>query len=138
MMFVKWIAIVLVAGYLAGLALLYVKQRGMLFPIPTADRTAPDAAGLPEAEEHVLTTSDGEKVIVWHVPARPGRPVILYFPGNGDYRRSRQPLQGHDGGRHRPRRPVLSRLCRLERGAERGGPAAGRRGRPRPPPRPPR
>lgn len=85
MMFVKWIAIVLVAGYLAGLALLYVKQRGMLFPIPTADRTAPAAAGFPEAEEHVLTTSDGEKVIVWHVPARPGRPVILYFPSNGDF-----------------------------------------------------
>ncbi len=36
-------------------------------------------------EEHVLTTADGEKVIVWHVPARPGRPVILYFHGNGDF-----------------------------------------------------
>lgn len=85
MTFVKWIALVLVAGYLAGLALLYVKQRGMLFPIPTAERTAPAAVGFPEAEEHVLTTSDGEKVIVWHVPARPGRPVILFFPGNGDF-----------------------------------------------------
>ena len=38
-----------------------------------------------EAEEHFLTTSDGEKVIVWHVPAKPGRAVILYFPGNGDF-----------------------------------------------------
>ncbi|MBA2399861.1 MAG: alpha/beta hydrolase, partial [Bradyrhizobium sp.] len=26
-----------------------------------------------------------EKVIVWHVPAKPGRPVILYFHGNGDF-----------------------------------------------------
>jgi uncharacterized protein len=33
----------------------------------------------------VLTTADGEKVIVWHVPAKPGRPVILYFHGNGDF-----------------------------------------------------
>ena len=24
-------------------------------------------------------------VIVWHVPARPGRPVVLYFHGNGDF-----------------------------------------------------
>ena len=48
-------------------------------------RTAPPAAGFPEAEEHILTTADGEKVIVWHVPARPGRPVVLYFHGNGDY-----------------------------------------------------
>ncbi|MBR0736229.1 alpha/beta hydrolase [Bradyrhizobium liaoningense] len=85
MTIVKWIAILLVTVYCAGLLVLYVRQREMLFPIPPVGRTAPDAAGLPEAEEHVLTTSDGEKVIVWHVPARPGRPVILYFPGNGDF-----------------------------------------------------
>jgi hypothetical protein len=85
MTFLKWIAIVVAAGYLAGLVLLFVKQRAMLFPIPTAERTTPAAAGFPEAEEHVLTTSDGEKVIVWHVPARPGRPVVLFFPGNGDF-----------------------------------------------------
>lgn len=81
----KWIAIVVAAGYLAGLVLLYVKQRDMLFPIPTTERKAPAAAGLPEAEEHVLTTSDGEKVIVWHAPARSGRRVVLFFPGNGDF-----------------------------------------------------
>jgi fermentation-respiration switch protein FrsA (DUF1100 family) len=82
---VKWIVIVLAGLYLAGLAVLYVRQREMLFPIPPVGRTAPDAAGLPEAEEHVLTTSDGEKIIVWHVPAKPGRPVVLFFPGNGDF-----------------------------------------------------
>jgi fermentation-respiration switch protein FrsA (DUF1100 family) len=60
-------------------------QRSFLFPIPTTERTSPQAAGFPEAEEHVLTTADGEKVIVWHVPAKPGRPVILYFHGNGDF-----------------------------------------------------
>ena len=85
MTIVKWIAILLAAVYCAGLVVLYVRQREMLFPIPPVGRTAPDAAGLPEAEEHVLTTSDAEKVIAWHVPARPGRPVILYFPGNGDF-----------------------------------------------------
>ncbi len=85
MTFLKWIAILIAAGYFAVLVVLYVKQRDMLFPIPTADRTAPAAAGFPEAEEHILTTSDGEKVIVWHVPAKPGRPVVLFFPGNGDF-----------------------------------------------------
>src|SRR4029453_14891725 len=60
-------------------------QVAFLFPIPQKERTAPAAAGFPQAEEHILTTSDGEKVIVWHVPAKPGRPVILYFPGNGDF-----------------------------------------------------
>ncbi|MGF6306068.1 pimeloyl-ACP methyl ester carboxylesterase [Bradyrhizobium sp. i1.8.4] len=81
----KWLVIAAVVVYLGGLVALYVKQRELLFPIPPVGRTAPAAAGLPEAEEHVLTTDDGEKVIVWHVPAKPGRPVVLFFPGNGDF-----------------------------------------------------
>ena len=81
----KWLLIVVSVGYACGLAVLFFVQRSFLFPIPTAERTTPRAAGFPEAEEHVLTTADGEKVIVWHAPARPGRPVILYFHGNGDF-----------------------------------------------------
>ncbi|MFL6791324.1 MAG: alpha/beta hydrolase [Bradyrhizobium sp.] len=81
----KWLLIVVSVGYIGGLAVLFLKQRSMLFPIPTVARVAPGAAALPEAEEHVLNTADGERVIVWHVPAKPGRPVILYFPGNGDF-----------------------------------------------------
>jgi hypothetical protein len=81
----KWIVIVLGAIYLAGVAVLYFKQREMLFPIPPVGRTAPAAAGFPQAEEYVLTSADGEKVIVWHVPAKPGRPVVVFFPGNGDF-----------------------------------------------------
>jgi len=81
----KWLVILFSVGYLGGLAVFYAKQREFLFPIPQTVRTAPDAAGFPEAEEHVLTTADGEHVIVWHVPAKPGHPVVLYFPGNGDF-----------------------------------------------------
>jgi fermentation-respiration switch protein FrsA (DUF1100 family) len=81
----KWLLIVVSVGYVCGLVVLFFAQRSMLFPIPTAERTPPQAAGFPEAQERVLTTADGEKVIVWHVPARPGRPVILYFHGNGDF-----------------------------------------------------
>ena len=39
----KWIVIVVAVGYLGGLAVLYFKQREMLFPIPTGGRTAPAA-----------------------------------------------------------------------------------------------
>src|SRR6476646_8418876 len=85
MTILKWVLIVSAVFYLIGLAVLFFKQREMLFPIPPVGRTAPAAAGLPEAEEHVLTTADGEKVIVWHVPAKPGHPVVLYFHGNGDF-----------------------------------------------------
>ena len=81
----KWLLIVVSVGYACGLLALFFAQRAVLFPAPTSARTAPQAAGFPEAEEHILTTADGEKVILWHVPARPGRPVVLYFHGNGDY-----------------------------------------------------
>jgi fermentation-respiration switch protein FrsA (DUF1100 family) len=85
MTFLKWLLIVVVAIYASVLAFLFVRQRAMLFPIPPVGRIAPAAAGFAQAEEHVLTSADGEKVIVWHVPAKPGRKVVLYFPGNGDF-----------------------------------------------------
>jgi fermentation-respiration switch protein FrsA (DUF1100 family) len=50
--------------------------------LPETVRTAPAAAGLPQAEE-VTLDSDGEKIIVWHVPSRGDKPVVLYFHGNG-------------------------------------------------------
>ena len=81
----KWLLIIVSVGYAFGLVALFVMQRSFLFPSPQTIRTSPQAAGFPEAEEHGLTTADGEKVIVWHVPARPGHPVVLYFHGNGDY-----------------------------------------------------
>jgi fermentation-respiration switch protein FrsA (DUF1100 family) len=81
----KWMIIVVSIGYLGGLAALFFAQRALLFPIPQTVRTSPEAAGFPEAEEHILTTADGEKIIIWHVPAKPGHPVVLYFHGNGDF-----------------------------------------------------
>jgi len=85
MTFLKWLLIVVSVAYACGLVMLFLVQRSFLFPVPTAVRTSPQAAGFPEAEEHLLTTADGEKVIVWHVPAKPGHPVVLYFHGNGDF-----------------------------------------------------
>jgi fermentation-respiration switch protein FrsA (DUF1100 family) len=81
----KWLLIVVSIGYAGGLVALFFAQRSFLFPVPTVVRTSPQQAGFPEAEEHVLDTADGEKVIVWHVPAKPGHPVVLYFHGNGDF-----------------------------------------------------
>ena len=78
----KWIAILLAAGYLGLAALMYLAQRALMY-FPETVRTAPAAAGLPQAEEAVLDTADDEKVIVWHIPPREERPVVLYFHGNG-------------------------------------------------------
>src|SRR5262249_52889660 len=56
---------------------------------PGAFGGPPAVAGLPEAQEVVLDTADGERVIVWHVPPRADKPVVLYFHGNGGSLRGR-------------------------------------------------
>src|SRR5262245_57944289 len=68
--------------YLGLVALMYVAQRSLMY-FPETVRTAPAEAGFPEAEEIVLDTADGERVIAWHVAPRGDRPVVLYFHGNG-------------------------------------------------------
>jgi fermentation-respiration switch protein FrsA (DUF1100 family) len=81
MWLVRWVLIL--AAMWAGFgALMYVAQRSLMY-FPDKARTTPAAAGLPQAEEVVLDTADGEKVIAWHVPPRGDRPVVLYFHGNG-------------------------------------------------------
>jgi len=84
----KWLLIVAVVGYGVFLTLLYVAQRKLQY-VPETLRTAPAAAGLPAAQEVVLDTADGERVIVWHVPPHGEKPVIVYFHGNGAALRSR-------------------------------------------------
>jgi fermentation-respiration switch protein FrsA (DUF1100 family) len=81
---IKWLLIAGVLGYLAIIAALFFGQRALMYPIPQTGRSSPEAAGFPQAEEHVVTTSDGERVIVWHVPPREGRPVVIFFHGNGE------------------------------------------------------
>jgi fermentation-respiration switch protein FrsA (DUF1100 family) len=84
----KWLlaAVGLYGGFVA---LLYVAQRSLQY-FPERQRTAPCAAGLPEAQEAVLDTADGERVIVWHVPPREAKPIFLYFHGNGGSLRWRE------------------------------------------------
>jgi fermentation-respiration switch protein FrsA (DUF1100 family) len=82
MALVKSLLVFLLVGYLGLLALLYVAQRALMY-FPERTRTPPSAAGLSEAEELVLDTADGERVIVWHLAPRGDGNVVLYFHGNG-------------------------------------------------------
>ena len=82
MALVKSLLLFLLVGYLAVVALLYFAQRALMY-FPERGRMAPAIAGLPEAEEVVLDTDDGERVIVWHVAPSGEGPVLLYFHGNG-------------------------------------------------------
>jgi fermentation-respiration switch protein FrsA (DUF1100 family) len=81
MTLLKWLlgVIVLCGGFVA---VMYVAQRSLQY-FPDKARLPPAAANFPEAEEVVLDTPDGEQIIVWHVPPREGRPVVLYMHGNG-------------------------------------------------------
>jgi fermentation-respiration switch protein FrsA (DUF1100 family) len=79
----KWIALLLAGGYCAFVALLYFAQRPLLYH-PHTTHPSPAAAGLPTAEEAVIETSDGERVIVWHVPPSGDNPVLIYFHGNAE------------------------------------------------------
>jgi pimeloyl-ACP methyl ester carboxylesterase len=88
MAFLKWAFIFAASLYLGLAALMYLVQRSLMY-FPERVRTAPAAAGVPQAEEVVLDTADGEKVIVWHVPPRGDSPVIVYYHGNGGSLRTR-------------------------------------------------
>lgn len=74
--------VVLLFLYIGFAAMLYFAQRSMMY-FPETIHTSPAQAGLPEAEEIALTASDGVHIVGWHVPPRDGKPVILYFHGNG-------------------------------------------------------
>jgi uncharacterized protein len=78
-----WVAALVLVGYVAGIILLYVFQRSLLY-LPQRRPISPAAAGFPEAEAIVLQTSDGERVIAWHVPPRSGHPLVIYFHGNAE------------------------------------------------------
>jgi uncharacterized protein len=87
MTLLKWLVVPL-CFYAGVVTLMYVMQRSLMY-FPETARTPPAEAGLPQAEELTLDTADGERVIAWHVPAQAGRPVVLYFHGNGGSLRMR-------------------------------------------------
>lgn len=81
MTILKWLLILAVLGYGGLLTLMYVFQRSLQY-FPDAVRTPPAAAGLTQAEEVVLSASDGEKLVAWYIAPRGDKPLVLYFQGN--------------------------------------------------------
>jgi uncharacterized protein len=78
----KWTAVLALCLYVGLAAVLYVRQRSLMY-FPETIHTTPAQAGLPEATEVALTAADGVHITVWHVPPREAKPVVLYFHGNG-------------------------------------------------------
>lgn len=82
MAFLKGAFVFALVFYLGLVGLLYLMQRNLMY-LPYTVRMEPAAAGLPQAVEEILETADGEKIIAWHIAPRDGKPVLLYFHGNG-------------------------------------------------------
>lgn len=82
MSWVLKIAAGLVAGYLLLVLAGYLLQRRFIY-YPTPQRVLPAQAGMTGVEERMLTMPDGVRVVAWYAKAKPGRPTLLYFHGNG-------------------------------------------------------
>ncbi|HET6390258.1 alpha/beta hydrolase [Hyphomicrobium sp.] len=70
------------AAYAVAAGVMYIAQRQFIY-FPDPARTSPSAADLPDVSERILSTPDGERIVAWYAPAKPGQPTILYFHGNG-------------------------------------------------------
>jgi pimeloyl-ACP methyl ester carboxylesterase len=57
--------------------------QGLLVYAPDTTRVNPAMVGLGEVDERWLDVAAGVKVVTWYARARPGRPTLLYFHGNG-------------------------------------------------------
>jgi fermentation-respiration switch protein FrsA (DUF1100 family) len=82
MLALGWTAVIAVCLYVGLATMIYLAQRSLMY-FPDTVHVLPAAAGLPEAEEVPLTAADGVRIAAWHVPPRDGKPVIVYFHGNG-------------------------------------------------------
>lgn len=78
----KILVITVVMFYALAVCVMYVAQRRFIY-FPDPVRTKPAAAGLPTVSEETIATPDGEKLVAWYAPAKPGNPTLLYFHGNG-------------------------------------------------------
>jgi fermentation-respiration switch protein FrsA (DUF1100 family) len=86
----KYILVVGLSVYLGIVAIMFFAQRALMY-FPETVRTAPADAGLPQAQEVMLRSADGTEIIAWQVPPKPGKPVLVYFHGNGGALQHRVP-----------------------------------------------
>jgi len=73
---------VALALYVVVVIAAYAFQRQLQY-FPSTERIAPNAAGLSNVQEIILTTPDAERLVAWYAPAANNKPTILYFHGNG-------------------------------------------------------
>jgi pimeloyl-ACP methyl ester carboxylesterase len=78
----KWSLACCVAIDVLAICGLAIFQRRLQY-FPDRRLVDPAQAGMSGVEDLRLTTDDGETLVAWYVPAKDGRPLILYFHGSG-------------------------------------------------------
>jgi fermentation-respiration switch protein FrsA (DUF1100 family) len=68
--------------YLTALLGVVWMQRSLMY-FPMRETMSPMEAGLAKADVLSLQTPDGQNLVTWYVPAASGKPLLLYFHGNG-------------------------------------------------------
>lgn len=78
----KTAVLVALGCYIGLVAIMYLAQRALMY-FPYSVRMTPQDADFPQATEVELTAADGVRILAWTVPPKAGKPVVLYFHGNG-------------------------------------------------------
>jgi hypothetical protein len=81
MIVLKGLALLAALAVLAHFGTKAVQQRLLYFP--DTRRTTPAEAELVDVAEREVEMADGTRVLTWWGAAKPGRPTLLYFHGNG-------------------------------------------------------
>lgn len=83
MRFLKRLIYASVVLYIAAFALIWYARISLIYPFtinPT--HQTPAQAGAPRLLEKMLTTKDGNTLVLWVKPARASKATVLYFHGN--------------------------------------------------------
>jgi uncharacterized protein len=75
------VAVVAFLVYALLVLALFLAQRSLQYPVQTRQTTAAEA-GLADFRDIELVTPDGERLVGWWKPPRPGRSLVLYLHGN--------------------------------------------------------
>lgn len=75
------VALAAAAAYLAAALFVYWQQRNLIYQRST-QQLDPAAVGLTGVEIVTVPTPDGERLVAWWSPPKPGRPTVLYLHGN--------------------------------------------------------
>ncbi len=81
MSLIKFCVVFAIVAYAAIALGMYVFQRKLQYHAENKGLT-PQGVGIIGASVETLTAADGERIILWHAPAKAGMPTILYLHGN--------------------------------------------------------